>query len=161
MVFFKIDTESNCKIINWKNVYKKSLKLQNRILKNLKKNNIRNVRNLQRLILKNFSVQLIVSQKLLELENNKNFKLYKQKCKNIYLNILGLNKYLQLEKDLVVSLEESSPNHRILVYSKFLILLWLVALLPINETISDTFSYNYRLYRDQKELLNEFYSVFE
>ena len=161
MSLFKTDTISNLKIVNWKSISTNVLKLQNRIVKQLKKNNIRQVRNLQRLILKNFATQLLVSQKLLELGNSKNFKLYAKKNKNLYLNILNLNKYIQLEKELIFSLEKNLIDNSTIVYNKFLILLWLIALLPVNETVSDAYSYNYRLYRDQSDLVKEFKSIFQ
>ena len=39
-------------------------------------------------------------------------------------------------------------------------LLWVLAFIPVNETLSDPLSYNYRLYRNQVDIVQELHSTF-
>ena len=64
-IFLKNDLKTSKKI-NWYSVHKKILKLQNRIVKQLNKKNFRAVRNLQRLLIKSFAAQLLISQKFIK-----------------------------------------------------------------------------------------------
>ena len=141
----------NYKIINWQYTYTNLFKLQNRIVQQIKKKNFRKVRHLQRLILKSLSSRLIASQKILEIKNFKKFNSYKINNKNSFLHIFNLNNYIQLEKNLFLS--------PFILYHQFLYLLWIVALSPLHETLSDPLSYNYRLYRDQTDILKEVLSI--
>lgn len=135
------------KAINWSSSYNNLLKLQSRIVKQLAKKNYRNIRNLQRLILKNFSTRLIVSQKIIESQNYKKFGLYQisREKKFISINALDINTCLQFEK--ILDLNN--------IYYQLLSMLWVLALLPIHETFNDSFSYNYRLYRNHTDILKE------
>lgn len=135
------------KKVNWKSTHNNLLNLQDRIVKHIKKKNYRKVRNLQRLILKNFSSRLIVSQKIIENKNFKKFNLYKIRQKDPFLNIFNLNNYIQLENPFDSGLYS--------VYYQFLYMLWVFALLPIQETCNEQFSYNYRLYRTHTDVLRE------
>ena len=139
------------KIINWQSTYKYLSKLQNRIVKQIENKNFRQVRHLQRLILKSFSPHLIASQKILEIQNFKKFNLYKVSHKDLFFHLFNINNYIQIEKGLYTKLKVS--------YSQFLYLLWIFALLPFQETFTDPISYNYRLYRDQTDVLKEIFSV--
>ena len=79
---------SNCKKkINWQFTHTNLSNLQNRIVKQIQKKNYRNVRNLQRLILKKFSSRLLVSQKIIETTNVKKFNLYKISQNNPFLPV--------------------------------------------------------------------------
>ena len=137
------------RIINWQSTYKHLFKLQNRIVQQIEKKNFRKVRHLQRLILKSLSPHLIASQKILEIQKVKKFKIYKSNRKDVFLHIFNLNNYVQIEKDLY----SKSP----ILYFQFIRLLWIFALLPVQETLANPFSYNYRLYRDQTDILKEIY----
>ena len=137
----------NHKIINWRFTHKNLSKLQNRVVQQIEKKDFRKVRNLQRLILKSISSHLLASQKILEIQELKNSNFYKVNRKDVFLHIFNLNNYIQLEKSLC---SNSSP-----IYFQFLCLLWVFALLPLHETLASPFSYNYRLYRDQTDILQE------
>ena len=63
----------NQKTINWLNAQNRLFKIQHRIVSQLEKKNFRNVRNLQRLLLKSLSAKLITSQNILKLEYSKDF----------------------------------------------------------------------------------------
>lgn len=142
--------------LNWHFIHKKIWKLQNQIVKQLKKKNIRNVRNFQRLLLKSLSAQLLISQKFIELQSNNTFVKYKQNNPSFHFS--DLINFIQLEN--IFSLNSNSENSVKLRYFHFLSLLWVLALIPINETYSNSFSYNCRLYRDQTDILNEFNRIF-
>ena len=147
----------NKKVINWCYIHRKILKLQSQIVKNLKKKNFRKVRYLQRLLLKSFSSHLLISQKLFGMRNKQKFNDYVFNRKSPFLNLLNLNNFLQIEKHYLFELNQ---NYYSLTYFQFLSLLWVLALIPINETFSNLFSYNYRLYRNQTDILNEINSMF-
>ena len=148
----------NSKEINWYSVHKKIFKLQARIVKQLKKKNFREVRNLQRLLLKSFGPKLLMSQKLIDQKDINKFNRYKRNRNNLFLNSLNLNNFIQLQNYDVF--KENSPNYSKLLYFQFLELLWILALLPVNETLSDPLSYNYRIYRTQIDILKELYCTF-
>nr|ARS45002.1 hypothetical protein [Ostreobium sp. HV05007bc] len=151
----------NTKTIDWYRIHKRVFKLQIRIVKQLKKKNFRQVRNLQRLILKNFGSKLLASQKIINKDSVYKFNMYKNKKNNLFLNSLNLNNFIQLQKyDNYNPLNEDSKNFPNLQYSQFLQFLWVLALLPINETLSEPLSYNYRLYRIQVDILKELYFTF-
>lgn len=133
------------KKVNWKSAHNNLFNLQNRIVKNIEKKNYRKVRNLQRLILKKFSSRLIISQKIIEKRNFKQFNLYKIHQNDPFLNIFNLNNYIQLEKPFDSKLYSC--------YCQFLYMLWVLALLPVHETCHEVFSYNYRLYRNHTDVL--------
>ena len=87
-------------------------------------------------------------------KNNINkFNLYTKNSNNLYLHSLNLNNFIQSQN--YETFNEYNPN-----YFKFLDLLWVLAFIPINETLSDPLSYNYRLYRNQVDILKELYSTF-
>lgn len=111
----------------------------------MKKKNYRSVRNLQRLVLKNFSSRLIVSQKLIQNRSLKDFNVYKAYQNDLFLNIFNLNNYIQFEK--IIDSKFYSIEYQ------FLCMLWVLALLPVHETFQETLSYNYRLYRDHTDVL--------
>jgi RNA-directed DNA polymerase len=143
------------KKINWCSIQKKILRLQNRIVKQLNKKNFRSVRNLQRLLIKSYATQLLISQKLINKNSINKFNLYKKNNNSLYLHSLNLNNFIQLQNYNYEIFNEYNQN-----YLKFLSLLWVLALIPINETLSDPLSYNYRLYRTQADIVKEFYSIF-
>ena len=145
--------KNNLKKINWCIIQKKILKLQNRIVKQLNKKNFRSVRNLQRLLIKSYTARLLISQKLTNKNNINKFNLYKKNNNNLHLHSLNLNNFIQLQNYKIFN--EYNQNHL-----KFLNLLWVLALIPINETLSDPLSYNYRLYRTQADIVKELYSIF-
>lgn len=146
------------KTINWYSVHKKIFKLQTRIVKQLKKKNFREARNLQRLLLKSFGPKLLISQKLIHKNDINKFNRYKRNKNDLFLNSLNLNNFIQIENYNI--LKENSPNPSKLLYFQFLQLLWVLALLPINETLSDSLSYNYRIYRTQIDILKELHFTF-
>lgn len=135
----------NQKIINWLNAQNQIFKIQNRIVSQIEKKNFRNARNLQRLLLKSLSAQLIASQKFIEIEYFKDFTLYQIKKKQTFPRVLNLYNYIQFEVQL--------KNFNL--YFNFLKILWLLALIPLHETYSDSFCYNFRLYRDHTDVLKE------
>lgn len=137
------------KIINWEYTYKNLSKLQNRIVKQIEKKKYRKSRNIQRLILKKFSSHLIISQKIIENQNIDKLYLYKLSRQNHFINILNLSNYIQFEK--VFNLKFDG------IYYQFLYMLWVLALLPIHETYSEPFSYNYRLYRNHTDVLKDIF----
>ena len=146
------------KIINWHIIHHNILKLQNQIVQQIKKQNFRKVRNLQRLILKSLSSQLLISQKILKTKKIHKFNLYKNNRNDFFLNLLNLNNYLQFKNYMWLKSTYNSLNHS--AYWEFLTLLWVLALMPMNETLTDTFFYNHRLYRDETDILREFCSIF-
>lgn len=148
----------NSKEINWYNVHKTTFKLQARIVKQLKKKNLRKVRNLQRLLLKSFGSKLLISQKLISENNINKFNRYKKNRNSLFLNSLNLNNFIQIQN--YDGVKKDLPTLSRLLYFKFLQLLWILALLPINETLSDSLSYNYRIYRLQVDILKELYFTF-
>ena len=148
----------NSKKINWYSIHKKILKLQTRIVKQLKKRNFREVRNLQRLLLKSFGSKLLVSQKLINKKDINKFNRYKRNRNNLFLNSLNLNNFIQIKYYDIFKKDFENPSK--LLYFQFLQLLWVLALLPINETLSDPLSYNYRIYRNQVDILKELYFTF-
>ena len=151
----------NTKTINWYIIHKRVFKLQVRIVKQLKKKNFRQVRNLQRLILKNFGSKLLASQKMLNKDNIDKFNIYKSNKNSLFLNSLNLNNFIQLQKyNNSNYFKEDSKIFPKLQYFQFLQFLWVLALLPINETLSEPLSYNYRLYRIQVDVLKELYFIF-
>ena len=135
----------NYKTINWIYAYKILFKLHNRIVSQVEKKNYRNIRNIQRLLLKNFSVKLIASNKIFEIEDYKKFYLYKLNLKKSFPKRIDINNYIQFEKDLLLKDDN--------IYFRFLELLWIFALIPLNETISNSNSYNFRLYRNYTDIL--------
>lgn len=135
----------NQKIINWLNAQNQIFKIQNRIVSQVEKKNFRNARNLQRLLLKSLSARLIASQKILEIECFKDFTLYQIKKKQPFPRVLNLNNYIQFEVQL--------KNFKL--HFNFLKILWLLALIPLHETYSDSLCYNFRLYRDHTDVLKE------
>lgn len=137
----------NCKNIDWIYANKVLFKIQNRIVSQIEKKKYRNARNLQRLLLKSLSSKLIASQKIFEIENsqNQNYNLYKINVRKTFPKILNLNNYIQLDKNIVLQGNQ--------IYFYFLQLLWLFALMPLHETISDSNCYNFRLYRDHVDIL--------
>ena len=141
------------KKIDWKSLYKNVSKLQNRIVKQIEKNNYRNIRNLQRLILKQISSHLIISQKIIEFQNIDKFYFYKISRKDVFINILNFNNYIQYEK--INNLKCDN------IYYQFLSMLWILALLPVNETCHEPFSYNYRLYRDHTDILQDLFQTIQ
>ena len=147
------------KNINWYNIHKKIFKLQTRIVKQLKKKNFRKVRDLQRLLSKSFGPKLLASQKLINKKNINKFNRYKKNKNDLFLNSLNLNNFIQLQNYNEYEVRDSKDSSR-LVYFQFLQLLYLLALLPINETLSELLSYNHRLYRTQVDILNELYFTF-
>ena len=150
-IFLKNNLKTSKKV-NWYSVHKKILKLQNRIVKQLNKKNFREVRNLQRLLVKSFATQLLISQKLINQNDINKLNLYKKNRDNYFLNSLNLNNFIQLQQS--KSFKGYEYN-----YFKFLELLWVFAFIPINETLSDPLSYNYRLYRTQVDILKELHST--
>lgn len=137
----------NNKSINWMHVYKLLFKIQNRIVYQIERKKFRNARNLQRLLLKSVAPKLIASQKIFEIEDYKNFILYKSHQKKIFAKILDINNYIQFE----INLKFQSNR----IYFYFLKLLWLFALLPLHETYSESLCYNFRLYRDYTDVLKD------
>lgn len=150
------------KTINWYSIHKKIFKLQTRIIKQLKKRNFRKVRNLQRLILKSFEAKLLASQKLI-IRNKNNFNKYKKNKNNLFLNSLNLNSFIQIQHYEGFYIAEKDSKNFLnlnLIYFQFLQILWVLALLPINEELSEPLSYNYRLYRMPVDILKELNSIF-
>ena len=147
------------KILNWKFVHKKIFKLQNRMVQQLKKKNFRKARHLQRLLLKSLISHLLVSQKFIEIKNSKYFEAYKAGRNDLFLGLLNLNNFIQFENYFFFQ-QSDIVHHNFLLYFHFLSLLWVLALIPVNETLSDSFFYNYRLYRDQTDILNELCCVY-
>lgn len=135
----------NYKTINWIYAYKILFKLHNRIVSQVEKKKYRNIRNIQRLLLKNFAVKLIASNKIFEIEDYKKFYLYKLNLKKSFPKRIDINNYIQFEKDLLFKDDN--------IYFRFLELLWIFALIPLNETISNSNSYNFRLYRNYTDIL--------
>lgn len=151
----------NIKTINWCSIYKNIFKLQTRVVKQLKKKNFRKVRDLQRLILKSFGPKLLASQKLIEKRDINKFNRYKKNTNDLFLNSLNLNSFIQIQDyNHFDAVTEYSKNFLKLLYFQFLQFLWVVALLPINETLSEPLSYNYRLYRTQVDILKELHFIF-
>ena len=150
MHLFKKNNQNN-KIINWQFINKQLIKLQNQTTNRIEKGDIRKARNLQRLILKSLSARLLASQKIFEIHNNRKFFLYRNHRKEVFLKILNINKYIQLDEFLFNKL--GLLNKNFLIYFKLLCVLWIFALLPVNETLGGSFFYNHRLYRDQNDIL--------
>ena len=150
---FNYNKKTHLKQINWKKCFKNVIKIQNRIAKQTENNQIRKVRNLQRLLCKTLSSQLIVSQKIFEIKYRKKeiiyYKEINQKLKNY--GIINFTKEFDFE-----SLNLSNIKKIPLNYFYFLYFLWILALLPILETQSTHYFYNYRLYRTQKDFLYHF-----
>ena len=138
----------NQKIINWLNAQNRLFNIQNRIVSQLEKKNFRNTRNLQRLLLKSLSAKLIASQNILELDSSKDFNLYQTYKKQRLSKLLNLTNYIQFEKNIQLADDKR--------YFNFLKILWILALIPIHETYSDSFCYNFRLYRDHTDFLKGF-----
>ena len=141
----------NYKVINWQSTHNNLFKLQNRIVQQAEKKNFRKVRHLQRLILKSLSPHLLTSQKIIEKQNFKKFNLYKSRRKDYFLTIFNLNSYIHLENNLYLQYP--------IIYFQFISLLWIFALLPLQETFADPLCYNYRLYRDQTDTLKGIFSI--
>ena len=156
MHLFKNNYQNN-QIIDWQFSHKQLVKIQNRITIQIEKGNFRQARNLQRLILKSLSTRLIASQKIFEIHNNKKFYLYRNSRKEVFLKTLNINKYIQLDESLFNKL--SLLNKDFLFYFKLMCVLWIFALLPVNETLGGSFFYNHRLYRDQNDILKALQSI--
>ena len=153
------EKSKSTKTIDWYNIHKKIFKLQTRIARQLKEKNSRKVRDLQRLILKSFGPRLLASQKLINENSTNKFIRYKKIKNNPFLNSLNLNNFIQIQN--YNSNRTKNPNFfSKLLYFEFLQFLCVLTLLPINETLSDTLSYNYRLYRTQVDVLKELYFIF-
>ena len=138
----------NQKTINWLNAQNRLFKIQHRIVSQLEKKNFRNVRNLQRLLLKSLSAKLIASQNILKLEYSKDFTLYQIYNKQRFPQLLNLTNYIQFDPNIELKDEKK--------YFNFLKILWILALIPIHETYSNSFCYNFRLYRDHTDFLKAF-----
>lgn len=145
---------NNSKEINWVSIHKKILRLQTRITKQLEKKNFRQVRILQRLLTKSFVARLLISQKLMEEKDISKFKSYKKTRDGLFLHALNLNNFIQTGG---YEAFKSYPRDFSSIYVKSLELLWLLAFVPVNETLSDHLSYNSRLYRIQTDVLKELY----
>ena len=91
------EKSKNTKNINWYSIHKQIFKLQNRIVKQLKKKDFRKVRSLQRLLLKSFGPKLLASQKLINTNHINNFNKYKKNKNNLFLNSLNLNNFIQIQ----------------------------------------------------------------
>lgn len=149
----------NTKTIDWYSIHKQIFKLQNRIVKQLKKKNFRKVRSLQRLLLKSFGPKLLASQKIININYISKFNKYKKNKNNLFLNSLNLNNFIQIKS--YYSYETQQPNKSSkLLYLQFLQFLFILTLLPINETLSEPLSYNVRLYRTQADILKELYLIY-
>lgn len=138
----------NQKTINWLNAQNRLFKIQHRIVSQLEKKNFRNVRNLQRLLLKSLSAKLITSQNILKLEYSKDFTLYQVSNKQRFPQLLNLTNYIQFDPNIELKGDKK--------YFNFLKILWILALIPIHETYSNSFYYNFRLYRDHTDFLKGF-----
>ena len=161
MIIYSYKKFKNVKVISWYKVHKKIFKLQTRIAKQLKKKNFRKVRDLQRLILKSFGTRLLASQKLISTRDINKFNRYKKNTNNLFLDSLNLNNFIQIQNyNQHKNRIEHSNDFSKLLHFQCLQFLWVLALLPINETLSEPFSYNCRLYRTQVDILRELYYIF-
>ena len=142
------------KYINWKKSYKNIIKIQDRIVKQVEKKNFRKVRNLQRLLRKSFSAQLIISQKIIEKKSTKKYNIYK----NIQTQLLKKWNIIDFTKNIDV---ESTNIFESKFFSHFhlICLLWNLAILPVLETESEHFSYNFRLYRTQHDFIYQLLEI--
>lgn len=144
--------------VNWYNLHRKIANLQIRIVRQLEKKNFRKVRNLQRLLIKSFGPQLLISQKMIGLNSVDKFNLYKKTRNSLFLNSLNLNNFIQSQS--YGTFRRPPGDHNGSIYYKFLELLWVLAFIPINETLSDPLSYNCRIYRTQVDILKEFSKIY-
>ena len=149
----------NTKTINWYSIHKQLFKLQNRIVRQLEKKNFRKVRSLQRLLLKSFGPKLLASQKLINIYHINKFIKYKKNKNDLFLNSLNLNNFIQIRKYYSYGYKQLNKPPKLL-YFQFLQFLFILTLLPINETLSEPLSYNARLYRTQVDVLNELKYIF-
>lgn len=101
---------------------------------------------------------MLVSQNFIAKSEINQFIRYKKNKNNFFLNSLNLNNFIKLQNS--DNIKKYSNYSSKLLYFKFLEILWVLAYIPINETLSDPFFYNYRLYRTQVDILKEFYSIF-
>lgn len=153
------EKSKNTKTINWYSIHKQIFKLQNRIVRQLKKKNFRKVRSLQRLLLKSFGPKLLASQKLISVNRINLFSKYRKNKNNLFLNSLNLNNFIQIQNYHGYRAKQSSKSSKLL-YFQFLQFLFILTLLPINETLSEPLSYNARLYRTQVDVLKELDFIF-
>lgn len=145
------------KKINWKKLYKVLIIIQSRIVKHVEKKNFRKVRDLQRLLMKSFAARIIVSQKIIKIKKTKKYSNYIRK-KNQLLrneNIIDFINNIDLENIQKYTIPTLNSTFFKLIY-----LLWVLALLPILETQSWQFSYNYRIFRNHHDFIYQLVKIF-
>ena len=142
------------KQINWKKLYKTVMNIQNRIVKNTEKKQFRQIRDLQRLLIKSYSAKLIVSQKIIEKKYTKQYMIYKKVQDQLLTkyNIIDFMKSIDLE-----NIDISSSSYSL--YFQLMYLLWILVLLPVLETNSEKLSYNCRLYRTHHDFIPHFLRI--